>query len=127
MKKAILGFVGVLCAATLTFAAAGLPQATKKAESKAFVGEIWDSPCAIKADHESMAGMVGVDGKDHKECTLKCVEVGAKFVLLVDAAKKVSYELDDQKTPKDFAGEKVKVTGTLNGKILHVEKIEAAK
>ena len=62
-----------------------------------------------------------------KDCTLACAKTGGKFVLY-DAAKKATYELDDQAKPRDFAGQKVKVIGTYESstKTIHVEKIEAA-
>ncbi len=48
--------------------------------------------------------------------------------MLYDATKKATYQLDDQEKPKDFAGQKVKVTGTYDRatKTIRVEKIEAA-
>ena len=53
--------------------------------------------------------------------------MGGKFVLY-DAAKKATYMLDDQEKPEEFAGQKVKVTGTYNKatKTIHVESIHAA-
>ena len=48
-----------------------------------------------------------------KMCTAKCVKAGGKYVLYNAAAKKV-YALDDQTKPEQFAGQKVKVTGTLD-------------
>jgi hypothetical protein len=53
--------------------------------------------------------------------------MGGKFVLY-DAATKATYMLDDQEKPKEFAGQKVKVTGTYDKatKTIHVESIEAA-
>lgn len=49
-----------------------------------------------------------------------------KFVLQ-GTSKKITYQLDDQEKPKDFAGQKVKVAGTYDkaAKTIHVEKIEA--
>jgi len=48
--------------------------------------------------------------------------------VLYNAETKTIYQLDDQEKPKQFAGQKVKVTGTYNGKTetLHVEGIDAA-
>lgn len=129
MKRTV---VSVLIVAAVVLMAPGPTRSSqekaKKAKSKVFVGEIYDSACAAKGTHEAMAPMMGVKADDHKQCTLKCVDIGAKFVLL-DAAKKVVYELDDQQKPKEFAGEKVKVTGTLaaDSKTIHVEKIAATK
>src|SRR3989442_3875909 len=44
-----------------------------------------------------------------KDCTLKCVDGGSRFVLADTANNKV-YDLSDQTKPKDFGGQKVKVT-----------------
>lgn len=126
MKKTILG-LAVLTAAWVSAAGPRVPgEAGAKRGSNIFVGEIWDAACATTANHESMASVMGADPKNHAQCTRLCVEGGAKFVLLVDVAKHVSYELDDQQKPKEFSGKKVKITGKLKGEILHVETIEAA-
>lgn len=52
---------------------------------------------------------------------------GGTFVL-VEAATKVVYQLDNQKKAKDFAGVKVVVTGTLDKTTMtiHVKGIETA-
>ena len=50
-----------------------------------------------------------------------------KFVLQDDSTK-AAYQLDDQDKAKQFAGQKVKVTGTLDSatNTIHVSKIEVA-
>jgi hypothetical protein len=60
-------------------------------------------------------------------CTKNCVKMGGKYVLF-DAASKTTYELDDQSKPESFAGQKVKVSGTLDKatKTIHVTDIKAA-
>jgi hypothetical protein len=80
-----------------------------------FTGVITDTMCA--SDHKMMK--VTPDA----QCVRECVKHGSKYALLV--GDKV-YKLSDQQTPEKFAGEKVKVTGTLNSKtnIIAVEKIE---
>jgi hypothetical protein len=85
------------------------------AASQTFTGVVTDTMCG--ASHKAMN--VTPDSK----CVRDCVKAGAKFALLV--GDKV-YTLSDQQTPDKFAGEKVKVTGTLNSKtnIITVEKIE---
>jgi Protein of unknown function (DUF5818) len=52
---------------------------------------------------------------------------GGKYVLY-DSSTKTVYELDDQKKPERFAGEKVTVTGNLDlaSKTIHVANIKAA-
>lgn len=95
------------------FAAAALVSA---AAPKTFTGVITDAMCG--KDH----AMMGV--KPDSKCVVECVKSGSKYALL-DGNN--VYELSDQKAPEKFAGQKVKVTGTLNGKVLQVESIAAAK
>ncbi len=98
----------------LMLLATGLSLAAPK--GRVFVGEISDSMCGLK---HMMPGSA-------KDCTLECVKGGGKFVLADEANKKV-YELSDQTKPRDFAGQKVKVTGTLKGNTIELTSIEAAK
>jgi hypothetical protein len=86
------------------------------AAPKTFTGVITDSMCG--KDH----AMMGV--KPDSKCVLECVKSGSKYALLEGSNV---YELSDQKAPEKFAGQKVKVTGTLNGNVLQVESITAAK
>lgn len=125
MKKLALTSLAILMAASLSLAAGKLP-VHKGSKVKTFTGEVFDSQCAMNNSHKQMEQMKGM-ADDSKMCTLKCVEMGGKFVLQ-DTAKKITYQLDDQEKPKEFAGQKVKVTGTYNKatKTIHVEKIEAA-
>jgi Protein of unknown function (DUF5818) len=90
-----------------------------------FSGEIMDSMCAGMGGHQQMLQSGKV--KNAKECTLECVKMGATFVLY-DPATKATYQLDDQKKPVPFAGEKVTVNGSLDAatNTIHVEKIAAA-
>lgn len=69
-----------------------------------------DSQCAKMGSHEKMM-KVHEDIKSAKDCTLGCVKMGGKFVFYNAPLKKV-YRLDDQRKPVQFAGEKVRVTGT---------------
>jgi len=85
--------------------------------SQTFNGTITDSMCV--ANHAMMR--VTPDAK----CVRECAKAGngVKFVLY--DGKNV-YKLSDQQTPGQFAGQKVKVTGTLFAKtgIIQVERIE---
>ena len=112
----------VLLAALLVFSLAGL--AAQK--EKTYSGEIMDSACAKAGSHAAMMKKAGL--KTAKECTLACVKNGSKFVLYNKSAKKI-YQLDDQTKPEQFAGEKVKVKGTLDAstETIHVTDIAAAK
>jgi type 1 fimbria pilin len=94
-------------------------------KEKTFSGEIMDSACAKAGSHEGMMKKAGL--KTAKECTEACVKNGSKYVLFNKASKKI-YELDDQTKPQEFAGDKVKVKGTLDTatNTIHVADIQAA-
>ena len=91
-------------------------QKTKPAE-KTLIGYVSDNHCGLK----HMAGM-----GDDKSCTLMCVKDG-KFVL-ADRDHKRVYQLDKtgQDKAREFAGQKVKVTGRVSGRTIKVTAIEAA-
>ena len=86
-----------------------------------FTGTITDSMCA-KADHSQMQM-----GPTDRECTLACVDVHGASYVLYDG--KNGYMLSDQRTPEKLAGQKVKVTGTLDAKTktIQVDSIAAEK
>ena len=122
MKKLVMGFGALLVAVSLSVAA---PKARN------FTGEIMDSQCAATGSHASMLKMSGMGDKDpndpvaKKMCTQKCVQMGGKYVLY-DAAKKAVHQLDDQDKAREFAGQKVKITGTYDeaSKTIHITTIE---
>jgi hypothetical protein len=117
MKKLSLALTGLLFLASLSVAAP---------KGKAHSGEIMDSQCAGMGGHDP-AGYKMTSTSNAKDCSLACVKMGGKFVLH-DAAKKATYQLDDQDKPKDLAGQKVKVTGSYDkpSKTIHVENIAPA-
>jgi len=96
-------------------------------------GLIEDSQCAYNVHanghtHDLMmkSGLAGAKSSE-KDCTLHCVKkLAGSYVLLV---KNDVYKLDDQMQPEQFAGEKVRVTGTLDSEnqVIHVVKIEREK
>jgi len=94
---------------SLTVAAMSAAAAQSSKTERTIVGYITDSMCGL--DHSAMK--MG----DDKECTIKCVEGGAKYAF-VDQAHKVVYFLDDATQPKarEFAGQKVKITGRVDAK-----------
>jgi hypothetical protein len=126
MKKIEAGVVAVLVFAGLSFAAPAPKKAAKGAKERVYMGEIWDSTCAKKGSHKEMEKMAGIPVGNSRECVLKCVEMGSTYVLYNPKTRKI-YKLDNQEEPKQFAGEKVKVFGTLENGEIHVAKIEAAK
>ena len=118
MKRVLINF-GIVAAVCLSIiaalAATGTAQKTKaKAEPKTVIGYISDSSCGL----QHMAGM------NEKDCTLMCAKNG-KFVL-ADRDRKVVYQLDSvgQGKAREFAGQKVKITGRVTGKTIRVTTIE---
>lgn len=123
MKKLVMA----IAACTL------LVPAFATAKDKTFSGEIMDSQCAKNGSHAMMLKKEGMGDKDpndpmaKKMCTQSCVKMGGKYVLY-NAARKTVYQLDDQQKPADFAGQKVKVTGSYDHstKTIHVTNIQPA-
>jgi len=111
MRRITLLGVVLLLGPSLSFAGKSL------AATRTFVGNISDSMCGLK---HMMQGM------SDKDCTLECVKAGSKYVL-ADVAHGKVYQLSDQKKPEEFAGQKVKITGTLKGDIISVTAIEPAR
>jgi hypothetical protein len=119
MKKLLLLATTFALSVTVLFAQG-------KAHARTFTGAIMDSQCATLGNHD--AGYKATGTNTPKDCTNACVKAGSQFVLY-NAARKVTYKLDNQEEPRAFAGDNVKVIGTYNSgtKTIHIEKIEAAK
>jgi hypothetical protein len=104
MKIRIAAIMGAtLFAAALTMAADGT-----------WTGYISDSNCGAKGANDKA-----------RECTIKCVKSGAKYVFVNDADKKV-YLVDAQDKVADHAGHHVTVKGTVDGDTLKLESIDMA-
>lgn len=98
---------------------------TLLSQGRSFAGEIMDSQCANMHSHSRM--MQGMNAKDAKECTQKCVhELHGKYSLF-DPSTNTAYQLDNQDKAAGFAGQKVNVRGTYDtaSKTIHVDSIEA--
>jgi len=95
-------------------------------------GAIMDSQCAynVHSDTHSHDWMTkrGVQGANNEEaCTQHCVkDLGGSYVLV---AKSEVYKLDDQIKAEQFAGKKVKVSGSLDASnhTMHVFDLEEDK
>ncbi len=108
MKRAL---VGLLAVSALSAAPS----------DRTFTGVVTDEMCA-KTGHAAMRM-----GPTDAECTRACVSLhGAAYVLLDG---KTVYHLSDQQKPDAFAGQKVRVAGTLDAKTgtIHVTSITAAR
>ena len=90
------------------------------------VGQIMDSRCGIDGSHDKMMKQNG--SKNATECTLQCAKSGGSFVL-IDPETKTVYQLDDQRKPEPFAGQRVRISGTYDepSKTMHIESIESAE
>jgi len=110
MTRVILG-LGLL-------AVACSPAAQAK---QTFTGTITDNMCA-KADHSEMQM-----GPTDAVCARECIRAHGAVYVLYDGEN--AYTLSDQKTPEEFAGQKVSVMGTLdaNTKTIQVSSMTAAQ
>ena len=89
---------------------------------RTFTGTITDSMCANKAGHAAMRM-----GPTDADCTKACVISHGATYVLYDGTN--VYELSDQRTPEQYAGQKVRVTGTLDAKTktIKVDSIAAER
>lgn len=105
---AVLLIAGILLAGSLTVQAAG--------QTKTLTGTVSDAMCGAK---HKMGDIPAA------ECTRKCVQMGSKFALVVGG--KV-YELEGKAEELDkFAGQKAKVSGTVDGNKVQVATVSPAK
>ena len=97
-----------------------------------FTGEIADSSCAynvhsLSRSHKEMLKSKAW-GNNAADCTRRCVQkFGASYVLVHNEDV---YRLEQQNLAEPFAGQQVKVSGTLGGadnRTIHIEKIEPSK
>jgi hypothetical protein len=104
-----------LVVSTLAFGAIGAAPAPRT-----YTGIVTDTMC--KLNHAHMG--VTPDTK----CVLLCVHSGQQYKFALAVGQNV-YTLSDQQTPEEYAGLKVKVTGSLYTKtnILKLDRMEAAR
>lgn len=105
MKVRFLMVIAIAIFATALTATAG---------DASWTGYIADSKCGAGAANDNA-----------RECTLKCVKAGAKYVFVNDADKKI-YVIDDQSKVAEHAGHHVTVKGTADGDMLKLTSIEMA-
>jgi len=103
MKKQVA--IGLVLSMTLFLAVAW----ASDAKSETVNGWVSDSQCAAKG---AAAG--------HAECAKKCVEKGAKLVVVTDADQKV-LTVSNPDALKGHEGHHVAVTGHVEGDSIHVE------
>ena len=110
MKRAAI----LLCALVVSLVALPLA-ADQNATEGTWTGYFTDSHCGAK----------GAGAKHSKECVTKCLADGGKLVFFNTGDKKL-YSLDEKgaKMGLDHVGKEVKVTGSLAGDTITIEKIE---
>jgi hypothetical protein len=96
----------------LALAAASLSLAAMAAD---FTGYISDSNCAAKQGAKAASDA-------HANCAASCIKRGASAVLVTPDGK--VYKLDDQAKVVDHAGQKVTVTGKLEGDTIRVDSVK---
>jgi hypothetical protein len=116
MKKLGIGIIAALMLLGVSFAAQ---------KDSSFSGEITDRACAKANSHADMMKKHGV--QTTADCIPACIKAGGKYVLF-DTSTMTIYLLDDQQKPAQFAGKKVKVTGTYDKatETIHVTDIKAS-
>lgn len=101
---------------------------TLATDDKTYDGEIADSQCAfgvhsLHRSHQEMIEM-GHAGSTPEDCTRYCVNSrGGRYVL---QTKQDTFKLDNQEMAGRYAGQKVRLIGTLDPKtnIIQVKRIE---
>jgi hypothetical protein len=105
MKKLLV--IGLALA--MMFFLVAMAAAGDEAKSETVNGWVTDSQCGVKA---AAAGQ--------EECTKKCIEKGAKMVVVTDSEKKV-LTVSNPDALKGHEGHHVAVTGHVEGDSIHVE------
>jgi hypothetical protein len=99
--------------------------------TRTFHGQIADTQCALNVhsltrSHAEMLKSKATRGTEGS-CAIYCVRyLGGDFVL---SSKNEVYRIDNQDKVRGFAGQKVKITGTLDAKTktIHLLEIEATE
>jgi len=103
MKKLLLGMFSLLFVfATLAVAA----------DTTTVKGWVSDSKCGVKGMSEA-----------HAACAKKCIDAGAKMVVVTDSDKKV-LTVDNPDVLKGHEGHHVAVTGQVTGDSIHVDSVK---
>src|SRR5215469_3470059 len=91
--------------------------------TQTFNGDVTVSICANSGSHEEMMAKMPRMGRDKATCTKQCAELGAKYVLYDQEDEKL-YNLDNQANVSTFAGQRVRIAGTLEGNNIIFRDIE---
>jgi hypothetical protein len=119
-RIAILIALGMLASANAAYAQSGQPQT--------FRGEVSDTQCAFNVhsltrSHQEMLKSKSMGGSA-RSSSQYCIEhLGGELAL---SGGDIVFRLDNQIAVRDFVGQKVKITGTVDPKTktIHVVKVE---
>ena len=92
------------------------------AAPKTITGEVTDTICAPSGSHAAMMAKMPNMGHDSATCAKQCAQIGGKYAVIDDSTKQV-YTVADQSKVEAFAGQKVRVTGTLEGNKINVTEV----
>ena len=86
---------------------------------------------SFAADSTTVNGYVadskcGAKGKTNAECTKKCLQSGAKVVVVTDKTDKI-LTVDNPDSLAGHEGHHVAVTGTVDGDSIHVDSVKMLK
>ena len=116
MRKILFTLTMALCVgAVASVASIVAKNSNDRTAADSIVGYISDKVCAKKEGAKAASDA-------HKGCAECCVKKGSDVVLVTTDGK--IYELDQQDKAKEFAGDKVKVTGSVSGDSISVTSIE---
>jgi hypothetical protein len=108
MRKLLLVFVA-LC---MVFMMVMVASAGSDSPAQTVNGWVSDSMCAAKG---AKAG--------HEACMKKCLEKGAKYVIVTDADQKV-LNVDNPDALKGHEGHHVSVSGTTTADSIHIDSVK---
>lgn len=99
-----------------------------KDNQKSFDGEISDSQCgfnvhSMNRSHDEMI-KTGTMGKNAQECANNCVRGRSGQFVFVSIDKKNAYKVEPQDAVKPFAGQQVRIHGTLVNGTIQVASIK---
>jgi len=90
---------------------------------RVFVGTITDSLCAKNGRHSEYMNQPRRMDRDKRSCVARCVELGGKIVLVESGGQRI-YQLDSPEKALPFAGQKVRITGTVRNSEITLQTIE---
>lgn len=79
----------------------------------------------MNGSHTQMMNGMSSMGPDKESCTRQCIRLGVAY-MLYDPGARTIYHLDQPAKAEPFAGQKVRIAGTLDNHTIKISTIEAA-